>query len=219
MQITEAKPSYTGISFIESRISLDSPVYEKLSKEAGPGTYTCMAGEKSLIFQRQGDGSYRLYCGLAVPEDFERSAAIDLSNTAATRELFLSPEYFGVFNQDHKDYIAHSSNFWCWPLHSMSPGSLNWQPVKGLTLVGDAAHGGGPFTGEGVNCAMADAVVLANKIAGHGVGALDKAHSEYEEDMFKRGDKLINEAHKNKGVMFHKECPQYFVDCLLSGNF
>lgn len=86
-----------------------------------------------------------------------------------------------------------------------------------VTVAGDAAHLGYPG-GSGVNLAMADALELSEKIAEYGVEDLDRAVREYEEGMFVRGAKAIEEGLVMGDVMFG-EGPEAFLKVLGGVDF
>ncbi|KAL7941460.1 hypothetical protein V8C42DRAFT_334631 [Trichoderma barbatum] len=208
--ITQAKPRYSGNHYIESNISPESPYHPTMVSRVGAGTLTCLGSSKEIVTQRQGDGSYRVYLGVTVPEDFVRGGIVDLEDTESTRRLFLSSEFFDNWAEELKDLIRYSEDFRSWPLYYMAPESLNWSTVPGLTLVGDAAHVATP-NGEGVNCAMADALSLASKIATYGIDALDRAVAEYEEDMIRRGVEHIKNGLELGAMLRHEDGPTAFI--------
>lgn len=178
--------------------------------KVGAGSLMCLGSSKEIITQRQGDGSYRIYLGITVPEDFVRGGTVDLADTESTRQLFLSSEFFEDWADELKDIIRHSEDFRPWSLYYMPPEAMSWKPVAGLTLVGDAAHVATP-NGEGVNCAMADALSLATKIATYGTDEIDRAVIEYEEDMFKRAVEHINDGLQIGAMMRHKDGPAAII--------
>ena len=163
--------------------------------------------------QRQGDGSYRNYFGLQVPENFFRNGTVDLQDVEATRRLLLS-DFYADWSEEYKDLIRHATDFRAWPLYTLSTEDMGWKSVPGLTLVGDAAHLS--FTnGEGVNLAMTDSLNLASKIAEHGIENFDQAVQEYEADMFPRGIATITEGKVMADVMY-REDPQAFLQLFSS---
>jgi 2-polyprenyl-6-methoxyphenol hydroxylase-like FAD-dependent oxidoreductase len=170
-----------------------------------------------LVVQRQGNGSYRIYIGLKVAEDFFRGAGaggIDLTDLDSTRDVLLT-KFFADWADEYKDLIRHSTDLRPWPLYTLSADDLGWKSVPGLTLAGDAAHLAVP-NGEGVNQAMADALKLATAIEKHGMDNLDAAVREYEQEMFPRGIASIQEGLAMTGVMFGQEGPEAFLS-LMSG--
>ncbi|CAG9988494.1 unnamed protein product [Clonostachys byssicola] len=215
--ITEAKPKYSGKLYIETRIRHGNPIHDYMASKFGPGSSSVFNGPKSLVIQRQGDHAYRIYYGIAVPEDFTQTTA-DLSNAESTRALLLSEEFFGGYAEEFKDLIRHSDNFRGWPLYGLPVEAMGWKSVPGVTLVGDAAHVTIP-SGEGVNVAMNDALVLANKLEQHGTAqGRDQVVREYEEDMFLRGKETIEESWKLWELLSHPGGPKAILDIFLQSG-
>ncbi|KAI8627848.1 hypothetical protein F5Y19DRAFT_157018 [Xylariaceae sp. FL1651] len=217
--VTDARPQYYGVHYIESKIYHGSPAYEAVSSKVKRGTMVAIGSGKAMLIQRQGDGHYRMYFAVPVHEDFARSGIVDLSNVEATRAMFLSPEYYSDWAEDFKNIIQHSVDFYSWPLYNTLPETVKWKHVPGVTLAGDAAHTSTPFAGEGVNCAMTDAWALASKIAAYGTEGLDRAVREYEEEMFTRGVDLITRSARNGELIFHKEGPEAMLRAVEGGLF
>jgi 2-polyprenyl-6-methoxyphenol hydroxylase-like FAD-dependent oxidoreductase len=168
---------------------------------------------KLIVTQRQGNGSYRTYYGLQVPEDFFRNGTIDLQDVEATRSLLLS-DFYADWSEEFKDLIRNGTDLRAWPLYTLSTEDMGWESVPGFTIVGDAAHLTIP-NGEGVNLAMTDSLKLAAKIAEHGTENLDQAVQEYEADMFPRGIATIAEGKALANVMFSED-PQAFLQLMTS---
>lgn len=180
-----------------------------------------MGGQKWLSVQQMADTSYRVYMGVQVPENFIRK--LDLSNnTDFLRAEFLGKsDYFAEWSPKLKQLISDAEGpFKPWPLYSLPVDAMNWPRVSGVTLLGDAAHLTTP-NGEGVNSAMYDSLVLAEKIAQHcgrngdvdEVG-LQKAVEEYETDMFPRGKEHIEDGIGMIGMMFAEDAVERWLQVL-----
>ncbi|RYP50878.1 hypothetical protein DL768_003713 [Monosporascus sp. mg162] len=215
--ITQTVPRYSGRHIVEFKISPESPGYELIANKAGHGSSTWFGPCKYVVAQRQGDLSYRVYLAVTVTEDFARQVSLKISDTEATRRLFLSSDFFGDWADEVRGFIQHAEIFRNWPLYYLPIDYLGWTAVPGLTVVGDAAHPALP-NGEGVNIAMEDSTILASRLDAHGLDELDAAVQEYEEDMFCRATKHIASGLRMAEFMFHKDSPAAFIQALKDGK-
>ena len=184
-----------------------------MASKAGAGMFMSIDSGKLIVTQRQGNGSYRNYFGIQVPEDFFHGGSVDLQDVEATRHLLLS-NFYADWSEEYKDLIRHAADFRAWPLYTLSTEDMGWKSVPGFTIVGDAAHLTIP-NGEGVNLAMIDSLKLASKIAEHGTHNFDRAVQEYEADMFPRGVATIAEGKVMENVMY-SEGPQASLQLMSS---
>lgn len=214
-KITQAKPQYSGRSYIESKITQDNPLYSSTAEKAGAGIWMTISSGKQILAQRQGDGSYRVYFAAEVPEDFFRSGAVDLKDVEGTRRLLLSTDFYGDWADQYTELIRHAADFRAWPLHTLSAEDLSWSSVPGVTLAGDAAHLS-LTSGEGVNNAMTDSLELASKIAEYGLENLERAVREYESIMLPRGIAQIAKANAMTAGMYG-EGPEQLINLFNSG--
>ncbi|KAK8073983.1 hypothetical protein PG994_004882 [Apiospora phragmitis] len=216
--LSSATPQYCGIHIIESRITPDNPVYDKVQARVRKGMLMAGGPNKTVTFQNLGDGSYRVYMGVRVPVDFATDGKVDFSDTEAMRVMCLSSPggFFGDWAEELRDYIRHSTDFRPWHLYHIPPASIAWDAVPGVTLIGDAAHLGPP-SGEGANFAMTDSLYLAEKMAEHGGfdssdEARDRAVREYEVEMFARGAGLVQRGLDMLAMFYTEDSPRPLVD-------
>jgi 2-polyprenyl-6-methoxyphenol hydroxylase-like FAD-dependent oxidoreductase len=175
--------------------------------------------QKMIAVQQLSDGHYRVYFGLVAPEDFYHKSSVnaDPSKTTETMRsrLLSSNEFFAQWTPRVKGFVENAEGpFRSWPLYFIDPEEVGWDrsAAPGVTLLGDAAHASTPFVGEGVNCSMYDAVVLAESLARHcgrnttlanvEEAELDAALAAYEMDMFTRGQDLIRRSDESGRMLF-----------------
>ena len=83
----------------------------------------------------------------------------DFSSPEAVRKK-LEQEFAGFADEFLSLFRISNDEFAVRPIYALPVGHC-WANRKGLTLLGDAAHVMSPFSGEGVNNALLDAVELA----------------------------------------------------------
>jgi 2-polyprenyl-6-methoxyphenol hydroxylase-like FAD-dependent oxidoreductase len=205
--LSEAKPAYSGTSFIETYL-YDSEIRHKASAEAvGSGTLMAPAPGKGIFAHREADGTLHAYVALNKPEDW--IARIDFSDpvTALSRVAAefdgWAPELIALLTHTETNPVLR-------PIHAL-PVEHRWDRVSGVTLLGDAAHLMSPFAGEGANLAMYDGAALGEAIAAN-PDNLEAALLAYEKDLFPRSASAAAEADRNLKLFFDDNAPQSVVN-------
>ncbi|KAJ5951297.1 Monooxygenase FAD-binding [Penicillium vulpinum] len=229
--LTPTRPVYSGKLYIEGKISHNNPSYSVAHELVGPGNMLVLGNHKMMAVQQLSDGHYRVYFGLAEPEDFyQRKISIDTDPTEATeamRSRLLSNDFFAHWAPRVKGFIKNAEGpFRPWPLYFIDPETVGWDRcvAPGVTLLGDAAHASTPFVGEGVNCSMYDAVMLAESLVSH-CGRnitldnvddikLEAALAAYEKDMFTRGKDLIQRSTESGKMLFSSNASSHILGLL-----
>jgi 2-polyprenyl-6-methoxyphenol hydroxylase-like FAD-dependent oxidoreductase len=211
--------------YIESRISHNNKSYKAAYDLAGPGMMMAVGPNRSLILQQSGDGTYKMYFGITAAKDFyEHRNDGATKKSEAIRKLMVSSDKFYANWAPHlKAIIADAEGpFRAWSLHYLRPEEVDWNRdvAPGVTLLGDAAHLSTPFVGEGVNCAMYDAVVLVKRlvelcgkspdITTVPASKLEEALASYEKEMFERGRDLIRRSTKSEALLFDENGEETF---------
>lgn len=185
--VSAARPAYSGVTFVELRISDVDVTSPSVSALVGRGGMFAAADAKGLIAQRQGDGSIRVYAGLS--DELGWAARAGLSTTGARFDdvaavrAELHRRFDGWAPQLREILDACDDAVFARPLYAL-PVPHTWPSTPGVTLLGDAAHLMSPFSGEGANSAMLDGAELAAEIvAGPDLGT---AVLRYERAMFPR---------------------------------
>ncbi len=161
--VTSAQPLYSGFCYLQSIIGPQDELYDYLVSKAGKGMHLGMGEGKQIVAQNLGDGSYNVYIGLRMPENWVRP-----DTDAELRDSLLKGE-FADWHPELKALLAHCKAFHTWRLCAMEPHKLSWQTVPGqyllcvvageafteylrqslgVALIGDAAHASTPFVGE-----------------------------------------------------------------------
>jgi 2-polyprenyl-6-methoxyphenol hydroxylase-like FAD-dependent oxidoreductase len=204
--LSEAKPQYTGLSYIETYL-YDSDTRHKASAEAvGGGMMFAMAPGKGIMAHREPHGVLHTYMGLRKPEDW--IAGIDLSDAAAV-VAFVAQEFDG-WAPELTALITDGETAPVTRLIYTLPPEHRWNRVPGVTLLGDAAHLTAP-SGEGANLAMYDGAELAKAIITN-PGDLEAALLAYETDLFPRSAHEAIEAERIQEVLCGENSPQSLLD-------
>lgn len=173
-----------------------------------------LSSGKSIIAQRMGDGSYNVYAGLQIPENWSQANASLLQSPHFRQQLVKND--FADWSSDITDLIKYSDgSFHTWPLYALPANSLSWKPIQGCTLIGDAAHVSLP-NGEGVNCGMHDSLQLAQEILQSGLEHLDEAVKRYEEKVLPKGVDHIKDGDEMTKMLYEQDAPKSFKAWLVS---
>jgi 2-polyprenyl-6-methoxyphenol hydroxylase-like FAD-dependent oxidoreductase len=205
--LTEVKPVYAGISFIECFQRDREGVYKPAIDAVGGNTLMALAPGKGILGHREDDGALTMYAALTKPEEW--LAAIDFSDrTKALARVAKefegwAPKLTALITNSETDPIPRA-------IHALPVGH-KWDRVPGVTLLGDAAHLMSPFAGEGANLAIYDGAELAKAIAAN-PGDVEAALLAYETDMFSRSRSAAAESDRNLKVFFNEDAPQSVVD-------
>ena len=210
--LSEAKPAYVGISFIETYLFNGETRHKASAEAVGGGALFALAPGKGIMAHREPNGVLHTYVALNKPEDW--IARIDFSDPvtalACVAEEFdgWAPELTALITDGETDPVPRTMN--------ALPVEHRWDRIPGVTLLGDAAHLISPFAGEGANLAMYDGAELGKAIAAN-PGDVEAALIGYEKDLFPRSALAAAEADRNLKLCFGENAPQSLVD-LFTGS-
>jgi 2-polyprenyl-6-methoxyphenol hydroxylase-like FAD-dependent oxidoreductase len=204
--LSKAKPVYAGITYVETYL-YDSATRHKASAEAvGSGAMFALAPGKGIAAHREPNGVLHTYAALKKTEDW--IGDIDFSNPAdavgCVAEEFdgWAPELVALLTDGETGPVPR-------PIYAL-PVEHRWTRVRGVTLLGDAAHLMAP-SGEGANLAMYDGAELAKAIAASAED-VEAALLAYETDLFPRSASEAAEADRMQEVLFGDNSPQSLLD-------
>jgi len=196
--LCDATPQYLGVTLLEAHIYDPANTSPHSAALVGHGSLFALNDEKGVLGHCDTYGDLHLNFGLKVDESWA-DRAIDFSDSDAVRALLHE-----TFADWHPDFHAMITDleppFIPRPLRTL-PIGLTWEPVPGVTLLGDAAHLMSPFAGEGANVAMQDGLELARAILDHS-GSPDEAIAVYEQAMYPRSAEKAQESASNLEFCF-----------------
>jgi 2-polyprenyl-6-methoxyphenol hydroxylase-like FAD-dependent oxidoreductase len=156
--LSPAVPLYEGVVFVE--MGFDAAADPQVAALTGAGKMFAVGNQRALITQRNGQGRIRGYAGWRLPQA-EAEALRDLPASVLRATLH---EVFSGWAPSLHPVVERGEILAVRPLYAL-PVDHAWTPRMGVTCLGDAAHLMSPFSGEGVNLALADAVGLATALA------------------------------------------------------
>ncbi|MBB4091868.1 FAD-dependent monooxygenase [Ochrobactrum pecoris] len=208
--ISDTKPAYSGISFIETYLYGVDTSHKKTAAAVGGGSLFAVAPGKGIQAHREPHGILHAYIALKRPEAwFDR---VDFSDRKAACAAIA-----GEFDDWAPELTSLITNADTMPVLRMLytlPVEHRWDRVPGVTLVGDAAHLMIP-SGEGANLALYDGAALGKAIAAN-IEDIETAFAGYERELFVRSAAAAVDANEIMQVLFGENAPQSLLDFFAS---
>lgn len=210
--VSDAQPTYTGISFVESDLPHADTRHPRSAAVIGGGFFICLGDQRGFLAHRETDGSLHIYTALKVDEDW--CDTIDFTDVTAAKAATLS--HFEGWDEGLRGLLADAENtFTPRRIHALPVGH-RWDRVPGVTLLGDAAHLMSPFAGEGANLALFDGAQLGLALATH-PGDVETALAAYEEALFPRSEASAAASANSLETMFGEDGLEQMVSFFTSG--
>lgn len=197
--VSSVTPHYTGVTTVETSIDDVETRHPGLARLIGDGSVAVYGVNCGVVAQRNSGGHVKVYAQFRVPLDWHTNpdgqagagasmgagsdAGLDPAGAEALRSRVLA--LFGGWSAPVLDLLRHGTAFVGRPLYVLPVGHT-WAHVRGVTLLGDAAHLMPPL-GLGANLAMLEGAELAEAVAAvSGPDDLDKVVRAFEEQMWER---------------------------------
>jgi 2-polyprenyl-6-methoxyphenol hydroxylase-like FAD-dependent oxidoreductase len=175
--LTDVKPQYSGKQHITLTVRRITEKYPHIVEFVGPGLFFALGNRHGVAVQRGSQNSARMYISITTPDEhFATTSGLGSESASFTKNKLLSDNaLLGQWGSKIKELVAVAcdedskdnpgTNVDVRPLCGLPIGHV-WEHRPGTTLIGDAAHLMPP-SGEGVNIAMWDAVLLTQAIIRH----------------------------------------------------
>ncbi|MEU6119250.1 NAD(P)/FAD-dependent oxidoreductase [Streptomyces sp. NPDC047117] len=198
--LSDARPSYTGVSFVEVDLLDADARHPDSAAVVGGGSLFALGGGKGFLGHRESDGSLHIYVAVRTGEEWLDS--IDFSDPEGAKTEVL--RQFEGWDASLRTLVTEADGPLVPRKINALPAGQRWERTPGVTLLGDAAHLMSPFAGEGANLAMLDGAELAQAIAAH-PGDTEKALAAYEAALFPRSAEKAAESAANLELLFQAD--------------
>jgi 2-polyprenyl-6-methoxyphenol hydroxylase-like FAD-dependent oxidoreductase len=178
--LSSATPVYAGATFVETYLRDVDEKHPAAAAMVGSGAMFALSPGTGITAHREAGGAIHTYIQLLRSAEWIK--AIDFSDPrgAAAR---IAAEFDG-WHPALRSLITDGESAPMPRMIHTLPNSHRWERVRGVTLLGDAAHLMAP-SGEGANLAMLDGAELGRAIAEH-PDDIETVLARYEERMFAR---------------------------------
>jgi len=210
--LSTARPTYVGTTFIETILLHGNTRHQASAEAIGSGTLMAVEPGQGILAHRYANGTLHTYVALNKTEAWIDT--IDFTNPSSALE-HIAEEFEGwaphlralITDGDTEPVVRR--------IYAL-PIEHRWKRVRGVTLVGDAAHLMSPFAGEGANLAICDGAELGQSLGAHR-DDIEAALQEYEEALFPRSAAVAEQTARNHTRFFGDDAPQSVVE-LFSGR-
>ena len=136
--VSEARPVYSGVAFIEMGIDDVDTRYPELSQLVGRGMTFAMGDSKALVGHRNANAHLSVNAALRVPEDWIERGGLDMSSPHAMKRSLAG--HFCGWSETLLELIHRSDDRMTPRAIHVLPAGHQWEHRPGVTLLGDAAH-------------------------------------------------------------------------------
>ncbi|WRT66222.1 uncharacterized protein IL334_003175 [Kwoniella shivajii] len=217
------KPDYSGISMYDLSISPENLTPE-LEAFIGKGAMMMLDDGKAFMPQMNSKRSCKVYLALKCSREWQDENPLPESG----RKQWLC-DLFQEWTPITHEVIMASTEETIYPrrIWQFDP-DIKWETDKtGVTVMGDAAHVMSPFAGEGVNQALADALLLGQTLVpiftspstntsavAPSPQALHEALRSFEKQMLARAKEEMIGSKENMDIFFGEEAAQHLAEFL-----
>ncbi|SHH53303.1 FAD-dependent oxidoreductase [Flavobacterium defluvii] len=186
--ITDIEPIFSGVTAIEINIYNAEKNASNLWKLVNDGKVFALEHGKTILFSTKGDGTLTVLIGMKTEQNWVKNSGIDFKNKTSVSEWFKeefknwSSKYEELFQSNEISIIPR-------PMYHF-PLDQYWKPLSNLTMIGDAAHRMPPYTGEGANQALADALELYEILTSDLFANMEDAIGFFEKKMCARTSEI-----------------------------
>lgn len=205
-RVSDARPEYIGITFVETYLHDADEQHPAAAAAVGSGALFAAEPGTGIGAHREAGAILHAYMQVSCSKEWIDDVDFGDPAVATTRTLDRfdgwAPELTAMITEADTDPVARQ-------LHTL-PDGHHWDHVRGVTLVGDAAHLMPP-SGDGANLAMFDGAELARAIAAT-PDDVDGAVARYESEMFARTAPFYADARNVLDLCLGERAPHGLVE-------